>query len=182
MNYTEFVGMTNTSGVYAKYQFRLNSAFDPNYTEAGHQPLGFDQWSAFYNHYVVESCQYDCQIQAYSGASETNMAYAVYVSDDATVPSTVPDLTENGAQVALWNVNTPPHTFKGRVDVSKFFNRKSIGTDSELRALVTANPTEVVFITIYSVPSDGASTISNAVLCNLKLRVRFMEPKDLAAS
>lgn len=37
------------------YQWNLNSLFDPNRTGTGHQPLGNDQWAAFYNRYRVLS-------------------------------------------------------------------------------------------------------------------------------
>lgn len=36
--------------------WRGNSLFDPDQTFSGHQPLGFDQFSAFYNKYYVIGC------------------------------------------------------------------------------------------------------------------------------
>jgi len=34
-------------------QFRLNGLFDPDFSLGGHQPMGFDEWSAFYGRYRV---------------------------------------------------------------------------------------------------------------------------------
>ena len=55
------IGIAN--GGKATKQFRINSLYDPNYTDVGHQPLGRDLLAAMYNHYrvlktdfVVEFC------------------------------------------------------------------------------------------------------------------------------
>lgn len=37
------------------YNYRIGSLFDPDYTGVGHQPMGFDQWSAFYERYRVNA-------------------------------------------------------------------------------------------------------------------------------
>jgi hypothetical protein len=48
--------LNNTPGTFFQdYQWNLNSIFDPNLTGTGHQPLGYDQWSAFYGRYRVLS-------------------------------------------------------------------------------------------------------------------------------
>jgi len=41
------------AGTVGVHTFRLNSMFDPDYTATGHQPMGRDQWAAFYGRYVV---------------------------------------------------------------------------------------------------------------------------------
>lgn len=51
--YSATVGFNCTAGVPAFYQFAGNSLYDPDISGTGHQPLGFDQWSAFYNKYCV---------------------------------------------------------------------------------------------------------------------------------
>lgn len=187
MNYCTFVEMASTSGSIAVYQFRLNSAFDPDYTAAGSQPLGFDQWSAYYNHYVVETCDYQVQLgprQALdtSTAGQPVMQYATHLSDDATIPTSYAELLQLGAAGHMWNNGTPFHIFKGSVNVAKFMNRPDPATDSELRALVTANPSEQIFLSIRGSPADQGSTVTTSIVVKLTMRVRFMEPKDLTPS
>lgn len=54
LKYYATVNFTTGSGIIIKdYLFRGNSLFDPDYQLGGTQPLGYDQWSAFYNRYMV---------------------------------------------------------------------------------------------------------------------------------
>lgn len=54
LSYTENRLITTLVGGTA-YVFRGNGCFDPNFTGGGHQPLGYDQWSAFYRRYRVRA-------------------------------------------------------------------------------------------------------------------------------
>lgn len=51
--YADQVSITTTAGVGFQYVFRGNSLFDPDVTSSGHQPYGFDQWSAVFQRYCV---------------------------------------------------------------------------------------------------------------------------------
>jgi len=54
LRYTEALSIANTGGVSGKV-FRMNSLYDPNFTDTGHQPLYFDQYAAIYAKYRVLS-------------------------------------------------------------------------------------------------------------------------------
>jgi hypothetical protein len=181
LNYCDYDKMTASTGVLAKYQFRLNSCFDPDFTGTGHQPMGFDQWAAYYNHYVVESVDYEVQL-APTGTVYTYTA--TYISDDTTVPLNYSEIQELGGVVAMGvpyaSVNT--HIFKGTVNIGKFFNRENIASDNELRALTTANPTEIAYLSIYASNADIVTGQEFYFAIKLAYKVRFMEPKDLAPS
>lgn len=57
----------------AKEGFNLNWLYDPDQTDVGHQPRGYDQLKAFYYSYLVEEVKYDIQFfQASSVATTTN--------------------------------------------------------------------------------------------------------------
>jgi hypothetical protein len=78
--------------------------------------------------------------------------------------------------------STNSHIFKGKVNIAKFFNRSSIATDSELRALTTANPTETCYLNLFASNADPVQGQAFYFAVKLAYRVRFMEPKDLAPS
>jgi hypothetical protein len=179
--YSDYDTLTSSTGVLAKYQYRLNSAFDPDYTGTGHQPMGFDQWSAYYNHYCVESVDYEVQMLP-SGTVYTNTA--TYLSDDVTVPTNFSEISELGGVVAFGSPysSTNSHIYKGRVNIAQFFNRKNIASDPELRALTSANPTEVAYLTLFAANADPVQGQAFYFGIKLTYKVRFMEPKDLAPS
>ena len=53
MRYVEEFELNPGLGSVASYVFRANGLYDPNYTGAGHQPYGFDQWMTYYNQFTV---------------------------------------------------------------------------------------------------------------------------------
>jgi hypothetical protein len=180
--YVDHFNVTGASGTLENRQFRLNSLFDPDYTATGHQPLAFDQWAAFYNHYCVHSARFEVQANN-SGSSGT--LTGIYVSDDQAVPTSLLSMMELGAEVQMSNTysGSLPSVHKGVLDVAKFFNRdkRAITTDYSLRAAVTANPTEIVFL---NVCAQNFSLASHATqfLVRIEFDATFMEPKDLPAS
>ncbi len=50
---------------------RLNSLYDPDLSGVGSQPVGFDQWSAFYNRYRVISTNVQIRVENRLSASES---------------------------------------------------------------------------------------------------------------
>jgi hypothetical protein len=178
LNFCDSIGWVGSTGSLGKYVFALNSCYDPNVTGTGQQPLGFDQWSLFYNHYVVEECTYSVSIFA-----DAVSHVMTYISDDTTTPTNTYDLMALGGQVGVWQPGTPSHIFEGKVNLARFFNRKDIAADSDLRALTTANPTELAYLTIGVQDAlQSTNTVTAYALVKLTYKVRFMEPKDLAPS
>ncbi|WP_445779180.1 hypothetical protein, partial [Shewanella sp.] len=68
--YVDGRNLTNSSGALASWQFRLNSMYDPDYTAAGHQPMGFDQVSQNYGRYLVHKVK--ITIQAHYTSNDSN--------------------------------------------------------------------------------------------------------------
>lgn len=51
--YADFFTINCGLATTEQYTYRMNSIYDPDYTSTGHQPMGFDQWKAFYEKYIV---------------------------------------------------------------------------------------------------------------------------------
>jgi len=58
--YEQNIQLDPTAGLAGWYYFRANDLYDPNYTGTGHQPMGFDQWMAFYNKFTVLGSKITC--------------------------------------------------------------------------------------------------------------------------
>jgi len=181
--YCESATLTSAFGAQAKSQFRLNGCFDPWYTSTGHQPMGFDQWALFYNHYVVLGCKWNFSFVPYGGAAIDLCTVAAHYSDDVSIPSTITDLAELGSQVSFIKNGQLPHSFEGHIDVAQFFNRRGdIANDGELRSPVTADPTEQVILSFSLFGESSLATVTGAYLLRLEYDVKFFEPKDLGPS
>jgi hypothetical protein len=182
MVYADHLNLTGASGLLTNHQFRLNSVFDPDYTASGHQPMSFDQWGAFYNHYVVLGCTWELSAIS-SGGSGT--LFGAYVSDDVTVPSSLLTWVELGAQSLMANTYMgEPVVLKGNIDIGDFLNRDraAMSSDPDLRGLTTGtNPAEVVFLNV-AVQNFSLASHASQVCLRLVYDVMLLEPRDLTAS
>lgn len=97
--------------------FRLNDMYDPYQTGVGSQPQGFDQWMAFYNHFVVTDT--DVKITFNSQVK----GFYVWLKSD---PSTTIDTNTVNALAdprVTWSSTTPavPKTLKRHFNIEKLF-------------------------------------------------------------
>lgn len=82
--------------------FRMNSIYDPDYTNTGHQPFFRDLWASQYDYYTVLACEYE--LHFYNGMVDTltwtsvgTNAQRVGASVITTLPTTnVSDFTSSG--------------------------------------------------------------------------------------
>jgi len=66
----KYVQLNSSNGAVVDQVFNINSMFDPDRTGTGHQPLGFDQYSGFFNKYRVYKCKVTVQaVQTGTGTS-----------------------------------------------------------------------------------------------------------------
>jgi hypothetical protein len=180
MPYSAQGTLTLPAGARADQQFRLNSIFDPDYTGVGHQPLAHDQWALFYNHYVVTGCHWEIEL----ASQQYNSVVGFYVSDDGTIPATsASELIELGAQAGMVAPGLPIK-LAGEIDVGVWFKRPTAGLplDSQLRSTFGANPSEVVFGTLFAQLASGTVTQYIDYVYTFTFDVTLMEPKDLAQS
>ncbi len=82
LKYNGVVVMTNIAG-YGSYRFAVNSLFDPDITSAGHQPMAYDQWANFYDHYEVMGSKIRVEVLAPSSVNSPT-GFAMYPSKDST--------------------------------------------------------------------------------------------------
>jgi hypothetical protein len=59
LRYSESVNIDpSLGGVPGVHVFNASSCYDPNTTGIGHQPRGFDQWMAMFDHFTVVGSRY----------------------------------------------------------------------------------------------------------------------------
>lgn len=150
-------------GTIAYHFFSANSIFDPDTTGVGHQPLGHDEWSYFYNHYCVlkSYIRVRCIQTLYS--EETNVPYVwgIYLDDDTSAPSVWTTLLEQGRTRAALSGSVAPyktevrHSFAAR----KFFNLRDPNGKSSIGAVMTSSPTDQAYYCIWLQAADETQNV-----------------------
>jgi hypothetical protein len=74
--------------------FRANSLYDPNYTGAGHQPYGYDQWATLYSSWVVlrATCSFTCTPPNLSTVTPQIDNVILYITKRRTDPTAFVDV------------------------------------------------------------------------------------------
>jgi len=179
LNYCDIITLSAETGLVQNHFFSLNNAYDPDVTAIGHQPMGFDQYALFYNHYVVEECSYDVSISTNSNHPSN---YMLGLYDDTVIPASFSERMELGGVIASNNPYVPAHIFKGTLKVDEYFRRGNANDDSSLRTPTTTSPVEQVYLAISLQSADRvASSVAYATV-KLRYTITFSEPKDLGPS
>lgn len=189
--YCDSVVLNAPIGNIASHVFKANGLYDPDVTGTGHQPLGFDEASVYYNHYVVLGSKITVAFSAGSTASSygPSQLVGVFISDDATFPGTTSSLTEQG--LTKWRYLAQAQT-KGnavtkvvnRFSAKKFFNITDIKDNiEELGATVTADPNDQAQFVVWTGSMD-TGTDPPFVNCFITIDyiVLMREPKSLNQS
>jgi hypothetical protein len=175
LRYVDTVPVVSTSGGLAKQVFRLNSTFDPDFTNTGHQPLFRDTYAAIFDQYAVVETKVK---MTFVNSSAQPQQIGLVVEDDSTSSSNYNTLMEqNNAQHAL----TPALT--GSISsrtFSLFWScKKMLGIDpyasETYKTAVGSNPTEESYLILWSQPIDLASTTTCYWQIELDYKVVFSE-------
>lgn len=175
--------LNNSNGAAVDYMFNLNSLFDPDRTGVGHQPLGFDQYSAFYNRYKVFKCKVTVQ------ATCTGSLNCIGIVGD-NVGSTYAGLTnfreQPGSMLKVLNSGGPTvflqKTFKLWDLTGKTW--KEYMADDTYGAVMSASPAEVIVAHIGFWDISGATIANNTLfwISTLEFSAELYDPIPLGSS
>lgn len=185
LRYSTYVSLDPAVGLPADYVFSLNSLYDPDVTGIGHQPYGFDQLMALYNHYTVVGARVMCSV---APSREIPCWFGLVIKDDSlSLASSVPEyirerpgahfklIAKQGSQSAEQLIL--PWSAKG------FFKKRAIVGDSLYRGSVNTGPQEQAYVHIVMMPQENVSDIlSTVVQVDIEYYAVFTEPQTLANS
>lgn len=180
MRYVTQINLNPTSLTSANWIFNASGVYDPDTTGIGHQPLGFDQWMLFYDHYVVVGSKISVEF-----ITEASDAYVVAIGlRDQAAPTTDPELFRERGHTVYATANGTQKSTKLVKGYSprKFFAVDDIVSKDTLRGSVTTNPAENAYYIVNA--SAGTSVDPGAITAHVTLQytVLLTEPKPLAQS
>lgn len=174
LRYSITINLDPTAGQVASHVFRSNSIFDPDYTATGHQPYGFDQYAALYNHYRVD----DANI-VMTPTSTGNGIFGISKVDDTTIASSMILAREQKGTVcaAMANTNTSNNTLMNFYTKSNMLNPHAVDSST------AGNPAENVFWQCwYSAANASTDESSRPFLVNIVYNVTFWKLKEFGLS
>lgn len=172
------------------YTIRANSFFDPDFSLGGGQPVGYDQWAAFYNYYRVKACKIKMTV-VQNGATAGNLCQLVLLPTTDTSGTTINTVTVNAqqpyAQTRFTNVNDGGGAIvhlKGYMSTAKIWGQTpaAIQADDDFSATTAANPIKEWYWVLGSLALDGVSTQSGFLDVQITMYGEFFGRKPLAGS
>lgn len=133
--------------------FRANDLYDPDYTGAGHQPMGFDEWMTFYNHFCVIGSKCTARFLNQGSAATDDMVVGLYLNDDTSGASGLDETLEQPNTVykslAPLGMAGAIQTLSLNFSAKKFYCIKDLNANSKLKGSSAASPEEVAFFVVF---------------------------------
>jgi len=177
-------GLSSTSGVVVSYVFAANGGFDPDITGTGHQPMGFDQMMAFYNHYCVThsriTVRFGCATGTYGVAGVRVDASATPITDIERIMEFGGGVTVSLEAIGGFGANK---VLNMGVSIAKLqgVSEKALTADSTLRGDVATNPAELTYFHVQLWNPAGVTVTSNVYVV-MEQRIVYLEPRTAALS
>jgi len=159
--------------------FQANGTYDPDITGGGHQPRGFDQLMALYDHNVVVFSEITVM---YPCSAVDSAPYIAHLSlEDFTSQSADLNAYLEKSDCVYKQVSGTqgyPTTLTLKRNPNTFLGRKDPLSDPNLKNSASANATEGAFWHVGL--AIGSGTTPNSMRCHATITytVVFIEPKD----
>lgn len=168
--YSDWVSFNPGAGLIVPYVFRVNGIYDPNFTAAGHQPAGFDQYMDMYNLYTVLGSV--IKVTYYNTASQQQIVGISVLPSTTTIPDQR-RIIENG-NTKWTTIGTPGSGQEVRVlshqcDVAKY-SGQNIYSDDIWSATGGSNPTSQLYYHVWGVCVDG---VTDTLPINIAVEIRY---------
>jgi hypothetical protein len=172
-----------STSVTRQYQWNLNSIYDMNRTGTGHQPLGHDQWAAFYARYIVMRAH--VHIELVNTTASTSLHTAICVSNNNT-SAAVSDTSEQTFGSVTKQTGTPgapPIVFSRTYDLAKItgVSKEIYRTDDRYLALFGASPSELLILSL-TTSLDGISAFTYTYSISVIQEIEMWDPIQLGQS
>lgn len=175
-------------GITTIQQYRGNSIYDPDLTGTGNQPMGHDQWAAFYSRYKVNACKINVQFLPRSNlAGAGNILVAIIPTVLYTAVSSLTAIEIIQQPYVRYTYLTQGDGGKNSARLSSYMTTKKMfgltNTDEdEYSASFGANPVNDWYFTIVALSADESSTMNVQCMVQLTYYTEFKERIVLSQS
>lgn len=182
--YNETHSLNPASGSVTQHVFSCNSLYDPDRTGVGHQPRGFDQLMAFYDHFVVIASR--IRVDFVNTDTVNGQKVGISIMDSTLTPTDVRDYVENGnTKILMLGTAGSAKAVQSivfNVNPNKFLDRTKPLSDPDLKGNISANPSEECFYHVWAIGSIGQDTAIVNMNVMIEYTAVFLEPKHVTIS
>lgn len=183
-------------GGHGSHVFRANSVFDPDYTSLGHQPMGFDQWANIYTRYTVVGAKMTVRYTPIAASNNVPgyMGTTLGTTADPLAGfSSINNILESkltGKYMVVGSIYSPAISSRGDgypavsryFSAKKFFGKVNVQDGNSTSALVTTNPSDTAYFSVWVASIDANNPASVSMTVSIDYIVLFHEPKTLDGS
>lgn len=161
--------------------YAYNDLFDPNVSGVGVQPVGFDQWCAFYGRYEVLSCRVVSEL--YNAAAANLTIMCVYPTLSTTAVTSTADAAGQPDVVTLRTSGTSGVPFASATRL--YTSARLIGRNTyslNFTGAAGASPANRLYLQYMFASLDGATNLNIVLRVRMVFFVRFYERNALDRS
>lgn len=157
-------------GVGFVWSFRVNSLFDPDFTGAGAQPLGFDQFAALYGRYAVIHSKYEV---TFANTTSLPVRIGFFLSPQSTVPSAAATWSSQpfGKSTSLGAIGSGRDVVILRGSTNLFselgVTKRQYQDEADFSATTSANPLRVLYLHVFTHAMTAAGNATVAAFVKL---------------
>lgn len=159
LKYADVYTLTSTTSI-ATQIMRGNGMYDPDQTGVGHQPLGFDEWQAFYKKFYVIGSSIKASCQGYLNNQGIISLRPQLVTTTGTVIST--ELEKPRTQYRMITGGDRPKIIKAYQNTLAQFGRpkQEFGDLEFTGTMASSDPPQVWYWVISSQNADESTSCS----------------------
>lgn len=172
------------AGLAAVRVFSANGLYDPDITGIGHQPRGFDQIMALYDHYVVIASKITVVFGATNGEVYDQVG-CITVLDTTSTSTNHLDYSERPISMIGAVPSGPSAAMKTMslgVNPNAFLGRSKPLADSFLKGDNANNPVEGAFWHVACWPIQSVDLAVTNCYVRIEYTAVFIEPKNVSSS
>lgn len=176
----------NIAGQAAYYRFSANGCYDPDLTGIGHQPRGFDELMALYQHYTVVGSKITLRAAADNGNVVDGVIGVSLTSDETFTSLQLNDWMERSdvkSKVIAGGAGAPATTLTQTCSPKKFFGARNLLDEANYRGTTSANPADQIGFGIFCGALDSSADAGSYMIdVVIDYLVVLTEPKEVGSS
>lgn len=185
LRYSSNMTLSSPYGAIASDYIHLNGCYAVE-SSGGHQPMGFDEYSLLYNHYIVVGAKVSCKVLDHTTGQAGPGMVGIIVTDTTSPPYTTHTSyieAKKGSYRALTNQRNTV-SFGIKYSTKKFYNLTDVKDNFDrLGSSLGSNPSELALGLIWYQCLNSSDVDSTIIIAyTVDYIIEFSEPKDIQAS